>query len=50
MINRAIKRRQAKITGEIKYDASRINYILVNVDFGASSVADAHHDEKCTHR
>ena len=46
MINRAIKRRQAKTTGNIKYDASRINYILVSIDFGATSIAGADHAMK----
>lgn len=49
MINRAIERRPAKTIGEIKYDASRINYILVSIDFGASSVAFADHAMKSAH-
>lgn len=49
MINRAMKRRQATTTSEIKFDANRMNYILVSIDFGASSVADAVHAMKNAH-
>jgi hypothetical protein len=49
MINRAMKRRQATTTSEIKFDANRMNYILVSIDFGASSVADAVHVMKNAH-